>query len=250
MNAPLGRFAFAIIAPLFLFGCLLTPGKFVSGLVINADRSFTFTYEGEVIAIDMANEMAGAMKDSAESIDDPAQEKLNLAPKNAKEPGTDDMAADQKKSTAAETERARKAIAEALTKEAGYRSAVYLGNGKFAIDYQISGVLTHNFLFPYNSDAEIIFPFISIELRAGKTVRVRAPGYANGSSASNSSGMGTATKDASKYLDGTFTLDTDAEIVSQNEESGATKSGGRSVITWKSTPLTKDAPNAVLRFPN
>ncbi|MBN9918207.1 hypothetical protein JND32_15015, partial [Listeria monocytogenes] len=46
----------------------------------------------------------------------------------------------------------------------------------------------------------------------------------------------------------TFTLDTDAEIVSQNQEDGAVTTGTRKTVTWKATPTTKDAPTAVLRF--
>ena len=43
-------------------------------------------------------------------------------------------------------------------------------------------------------------------------------------------------------------LDTDAEIVSQNQEDGAVTTGTRKTVTWKATPTTKDAPTAVLRF--
>ena len=49
-------------------------------------------------------------------------------------------------------------------------------------------------------------------------------------------------------LDGTFTLDTDAEIVSQNNEDGPQPAGGRKTISWKVSPLTRDAPTAVLRL--
>ena len=48
-------------------------------------------------------------------------------------------------------------------------------------------------------------------------------------------------------LDGTFTLTTDAEVVSQNNEGGATAGPNGKTITWKASPLTKDAPMAVLR---
>ncbi len=228
----LGRITIALLAPLLLFGCVLTPGKFASSLIINKDRSFTFTYKGEVIAIDPGGDMARGLKDIG-----PAKpEKSNLA--DEREPAKDD----------ADTERKRRAMAESLSKEAGYRSVQYLGKGKFAIDYMITGVLSHNFVYPYNQDAEILFPFISIELRQGNSARVRAPGYAGNADAAGKMGMGGSGGDAAKYLDGVFTLDTDAEIVSQNNEDGATKANGRSVISWRATPLTKDAPSAVLRF--
>ncbi len=104
-------------------------------------------------------------------------------------------------------------------------------------------------MWPYNVDAELMFPFIAVELRANNTVRMKAPAFANDSSKS-SSAMGMQGLDkASSQLDGAFTLDTNAEIVSQNSEEGAvTAPGGRKTITWKATPLTKDAPSAVLRM--
>ncbi|MBA3897913.1 MAG: hypothetical protein H0X36_12445 [Sphingomonadaceae bacterium] len=206
----------AALAPLLLASCLLAPGKFASTLTINADRSFAFTYKGEVIDAEPDNTAAEA------------------SPK----PGED-------------VEAKRRAIAEALRKEVGYRSVAYLGKGKFAIDYAISGTLDHNFSYPLNSDAEIILPFIMVELRQGNLVRVRAPGYsANQTGVKPSGGMPEMPggEDAGKYLDGTFTLDTDAEVVSQNSEEGVKPTGARRTIVWRATPLTKDAPAAVLRL--
>ena len=91
-----------------------------------------------------------------------------------------------------------------------------------------------------------MFPFIVVELRANGTVRVKAPGFADDSSAKGASVPG-ADQGASK-LDGVFTLDTDTEIVSQNNADGAKTAGGRRTIVWRATPLTKDAPSAVLKL--
>jgi hypothetical protein len=238
------RFAFVAIAPFFLFGCILTPGKFTSGLSINKDRTFTFTYKGEVIAIDPSEEFSKGLKSRGQDSDEDAEpakdeKKSTFAEADAKK---DEV------TTSDDPELKRRAIAEALKKEAGYKSVQYMGKGKYVIDYAISGVLNHSFIYPYNQDAEIIFPFITLEVRAGNTVRMRAPGYADSSKSQNKSGMGSAGGDASKFLDGEFTLDTDAEIISQNNEDGATKVKGRSIIKWRATPVTKDAPSAVLRF--
>ena len=48
----LARLVVALAAPLLLASCFLSPGKFVSTLDIRKDRSFTFTYVGEIIAAD------------------------------------------------------------------------------------------------------------------------------------------------------------------------------------------------------
>lgn len=243
----LGRIALALAAPLLLAGCLLTPGKFVSTLSVNADRSFAFAYKGEVIALDPGEEMSKGLNsgsDESGSEDDPAAEESSFFTPIAWQESPDDAAeAAQKK---AETERKRREIAETLRKEAGYRSVEYLGDGKFMIDYAISGTLDHNFVYPYNLDAEIIFPFIAIEMRAGGNIRVKAPAFGNEKSMGDT-GMGDSA-DAAKNLDGTFTLDTDAEIVSQNNEDGVQTVNGRKTIVWEATPLSKAAPVAVLKM--
>lgn len=213
------RWAALIAAPLLLTGCLLTPGKFTSKLTINADRSFTYAYAGEVYALDPNTSLGEAGTDKA----------------------TDSAA---KK---AETDAKNRAIADALGKEAGYRSVRYLGDGKFLIDYEISGRLDHNFIYPFNLDAQAIVPFVAVELRANGTVRVKAPGFANDSK-DQAGPVGGMADSSSDKLDGTFVLDADAEIVSTNNEDGAQGAGGRKVLSWKVSPLTRDAPTAVLRI--
>jgi hypothetical protein len=245
MTARLSRIALVLLLPFMLASCVLTPGKFVSTLKIDADRHFTFTYVGEVIALqddDMAKglgDMATPSTDPASSDDDtPTLQQIALQ-KDA--PPAEDKAA---KKAAADAK--NRAIATALSKEAGYRKVTYLGDGKFSIDYAISGTLDHGFVYPYNIDAEAVFPFIAVELRANNTVRMKAPGYAN---ANDTKGMGMPGMDKSaSQLDGVFTLDTNAEIVSQNNEEGPVAAAGRKTITWKVTSLTKDAPSAVLRM--
>jgi hypothetical protein len=140
-------------------------------------------------------------------------------------------------------------LAEKLSKEAGFRKVEYVGNNKFLIDYSITGKLDHAFLFPYNLDAGIIIPFVAVELRANGTVRVKAPGFANEKDSTGGlGGMGPDTSKAASKLDGTFTLDTDAELVSQNNEDGAKTANGRTTVTWKANPTTATAPMAVVRF--
>lgn len=212
------RLAALLAAPLLLTGCLLTPGKFTSKLTINADRSFTYAYAGEVYALDPDANSGGSDADKAK-----------------------DAAAKK-----AETDTKNRAIADSLSKEAGYRSVRYVGDGKFVIDYEISGRLDHNFIYPFNLDAQAIVPFVAVELRANGTVRAKAPGFANESKDQAGPMSGMADSGGDK-MDGVFVLDTDAEIVSTNNEEGPQAAGGRKVLSWKVTPLTRDAPTAVLR---
>lgn len=245
------RILFALAAPLLLGACLLTPGKFTSTLDIRADRSFTFTYKGEVIALDMAKEMGKGMpgdpapQEDKESLEKDGSSDSVFAPtafaaEEEAKSGEPDL------SDAADNETKMKAMAEALSKEAGYKSVQYAGNSKFLIDYEVRGTLDHGFVYPFNIDAEIVFPFIAIELRGKDTLRVKAPGFANeDSKKSGMGGMGAPSPESK--LDGTFTLTTNAEIVSQNNENGATAAPNGRKFVWKVTPLTKDQPMAVLK---
>lgn len=229
--------ALLLLAPLALSGCLFVPGKFVADLVVRADRSFTFSYQGEVVAIDVEGTMGKAMKglgDSAKTEGESPTADPEAEPEALEtEPTPEEKAAQDAK---------YRELAVQLAKEAGYRRVEYRGEGVFFVDYAISGVLTHNFTYPFNQDAALLFPWVAIELRGRDTVRIKAPGFAE----QDSSSMGMPDQQNTK-LDGSFTLTTDAEIVSQNNEDGAQTAGANKVIRWKVTSLTKDAPMAVLR---
>lgn len=225
----LARLATLLLLPLILASCALAPGKFTSTLVINADRSFTFSYQGEVWAIS-GDGLTDKLGES-----DPERDPREKA-----------RAAERAK---AEAESRNRALAELLSREAGYRSVSYAGDGKFTIDYQVKGRLDHAFVWPFNLDGEVLIPFLAIELRQGGTVRMKAPAFANDGDKTTSAPGGTLPlADLSSKLDGTFTLDTDAEIVSQNEESGVQAAGNHKRITWRATPALKQAPTAVLRL--
>ena len=236
------RAASALACCLMLGACLVTPGKFESTLDIRADRQFSFTYKGEIISSDMK----GLGSSGEDLIGDDAPEKKDSAlHKTAMQKGS---GGSFDNGSASGDDAQMQAIAAALSKEKGFRSARYMGNHRFEIDYAISGRLTHNFLFPFNSDAEIVLPFVAVELRGDDRVRVKAPGYSNGFDKSREPmGQSGPGEDASKALDGHFTLTTDAEIVSQNQEEGAQSVAGGKKIVWRITPLTSEAPMATLR---
>lgn len=248
------RAACGLAACLLLSACLVTPGKFESTLDIRADRSFTFTYKGEILASDMGQGLGGkGMGSSPGTSDDPIDgatpkdqpSRLQIAVQKKEQAPPEDFGTKDDKSD----EQQMQEIAAALTREKGFRAARYMGNHRFEIDYAISGRLTHAFLFPFNSDAQIVLPFVAVELRGEDRARMKAPGYSNGYDKSqNPMGGSSSGEDAAKALDGTFTLTTDAEIVSQNQEDGAQNTPQGKRIVWKVTPLTSEAPAATLRF--
>jgi hypothetical protein len=234
--------ATALLLPLLLTACLFQPGKFTSALTINKDRSFTFTYVGEVMAVDLEGmtgdlgALAGEGAEGAEG-DDAAATPAKTPAQVAQEKAAEKAAKDEQ----------YRELAGQLAKEYGYKTVEYRGNGLFYVDYAISGTLTHGFAFPYNQDGGMIFPWVAVELRGGDTVRVKAPGFAK-QDMGGMGDLGAGGGDAPSKIDGTFTLTTDAAVVSQNNEDGAKTAGGKSVIAWRVTPRTTDAPTAVLRI--
>ena len=252
------RWLTAIAAPLLLTSCILTPAKFVSTLDVRADRTFTFTYVGEVQLAKTKSGGLGEARGNDQSWDRDGEQKPTLFKSAYVRGGAPSrrIADAQDFSTAGGDEASQmKALADALSKEYGFRSVRYIGNRKLAIDYMITGKLTHTFIFPFHPDADVLLPFIAIELRGKDKVRIKAPGYANQQNMTASMGglaglpASGADGDASSALDGTFTLTTNGTIVSQNQEDGAQdQPGGGKKIVWLANPQTKEAPMAVLQL--
>jgi hypothetical protein len=248
------RFAFAAAAALILSSCILSPGKFVSTLHIAKDRTFTFTYVGEVILLDPAGAMQKGMEEGLSDMGNSADEALMGEDGEVIGNTTFDVtgnlaAASPPAAPAAESAKSAaeaKAVAEALSKEVGYRSVVYLGNNKFRVDYSITGKLDRSFVYPLNMDAKSIIPWIAVEVRKDRTARVTAIAFGD-----QDMDMGSAAKPDSqpKERDGTFTFTTDAELVMQNNEEGMAPGPGKKVV-WRVTPASKTVPTAVVRFPN
>jgi hypothetical protein len=245
------RFAFVAAAALTLSSCILSPGKFVSTLHIAKDRSFTFTYVGEVILLDPAGAMQKGMEDGLAGASETA---------SADEGGTVDLDSTGNLADSAETpkpaspaaptaESAKsvaeaKAVAEALSKEVGYRSVEYLGNNRFRVDYSMTGKLDRSFVYPLNMDAKSIIPWIAVEVRKDRTARVMAIAFGD----QDMDMAGAAKPDSQpKERSGTFTFTTDAELVMQNNEEGMAPGPGKKVV-WKVTPASKTVPTAVVRF--
>ena len=254
----LARIALMLAAPLLLASCLFTPGKFVSTLDIKADRSFTFTYVGEVVLIDpqdafaqgMAEGMQSGSSDTASTTDtdpdmDPEDMDMNVAEPAA--PPAPSAKASPQPETQAQIAK-RRAMAELLAKEIGYRSVEYLGNDKFRVDYAITGRLDRSFVYPFNVDAKSFFPWIAIEVRRDNTARIMALAFGDSDQAMGS--MPGANEPAGKQpttREGTFTLTTDANLVMQNNEEGVAPGPGTKIV-WKITPATTAVPTAVVRF--
>ena len=241
------RLALILAAPMLLASCLLTPGKFVSALDIRKDRSFTFTYAGEVMMLDPSESMNSST--STDSSSDTAADEGEAGEEDGGEAKADapPPAPAAPKPETAERIAERRGQAETLAKEAGYRSGEYLGNNKFRVDYAMSGKLDRGFVYPINTDLDAVIPWIAVEVRRDGTVRMKALAF--GQKDTTSMGDAGPGADAAETREGSFTLTTDAELVMHNNEEGAAAGPGKKVV-WNVTPTSKTVPTAVIRFPN
>jgi hypothetical protein len=218
-----GRLALALAAPFLLVSCILSPGKFESTFDIRKDRSFTFTYVGEVILPEEQQALA------SETGEDRADAPAAPSPAPARE--------------TAEQVAERKALAEALAKEVGYRSVEYVGDRTLRVDYRISGRLDRSFVYPLNIDAKAIVPWVAAEIRKDGTVRVMGLAFGDPEQSVGPPQQSGSTD----RREGTFTLTTDAVLLMHSNEDGPAR-GPETKIVWKVTPASKGIPTAVLRF--
>ncbi|GLT02672.1 hypothetical protein GCM10007897_40930 [Sphingobium jiangsuense] len=137
MSGRMKKAVFAALALLTLGACLMSPGKFVSTLDIRADRSFTFAYKGEVIVTDMDDmskglgESGGKEGGDGEEGGDATDEGQTsayyrpIALSDGEAPPADAAPAGEDKPESAEKLTKMREIADALSKEEGYRSVRY-----------------------------------------------------------------------------------------------------------------------------
>ncbi|WP_017671426.1 hypothetical protein [Blastomonas sp. AAP53] len=152
-----------------------------------------------------------------------------------------------------------------LKKQKGWREVVHKGDGLFMIDYAVSGRIDQDFTFPVIEKVQGITPFIVATARANNAVRIEAPAFAGGGNQSgflNGSmggflpiiqALGAAGDSEEGKLfaslpkpEGTFTLRTDGEILTNNTEDGPAAAGGMRVLEWKINARRDRAPEALV----
>lgn len=272
-----GRILIAAAAPLLLAGCLWSPGKFSSTLDIRRDGSFALDYKGEILfqmpqddvtpdrwSDDKARCVAGGgasldSQDGEPRACTPAEiatlkrefekkeaERVAAKRKENEEmartfglPGTDDAS--------------NRRFAATLMKYAGWRSVAYKGKGVYEVDYSMRGRLDQDFAFPLMPDSDLVLPFIAIRRRADGSVQVNSPAFAGGEGpfAARASLMGLSRKaggDEPMRADGTFTILTDGEILTNNSADGPAPHARGRALAWQVSPSTTKTPEALIRL--
>lgn len=151
-----------------------------------------------------------------------------------------------------------------IKKQKGWRTVVHKGNGLFEVDYAISGRIDQDFTFPIIEKTQGLTPFVVAVARANGAVRIDAPAFAaagQGAFMGGSMGgllpifqaMGAAggSDEAKMFaglpkLDGTFTLHTDGDILTNNTDDGPATQGQMRTLAWKITPRRDQPPEALI----
>ena len=201
---PIGRklslVAAALFLPLLLSGCFLSPGTFTSTLDLRRDGSFTFTYQGEIYM--MALSKLADLADKADAGADFQQQPCyddNMDERSCTSAEIDKQRAEwaDNRKTKQEDDKqkgeafkammggidpadpqAAKEIADRLSRQKGWKSVQYKGDGLFVVDFAIASKITHDFTFPVFEGFPMANPFVQVipreRQRQGR--RARNPG--------------------------------------------------------------------------
>jgi hypothetical protein len=272
--APRAGGVLVALLSLLLAACLFAPGKFTSSLDLRKDGRFTFVYTGEIhmLALSkMAEDMNGDRKaftpekcHSDDGFDERACTAREIADQKQawqeeRQRGADKRRRDAESMKAIlggidpSSPRAAEELAQRLRRQAGWKRVTYKGGGLFDVEFQITGKLDHDFTFPTIERFPMANAFVQVALRSDATVRVDAPGYANGGGEpfrSMMTGFGakeTPSPDAPQ-VDGTFTIRTDGAILANNTDLGPQADPAGQKLDWTVNPRTPAAPTALIRL--
>ena len=282
-----GSLAVAAAMAILLTGCLLLPGKFTSDLTLKKDGSFGFTYRGEIFVLALSRMAAGLndqvankpfeLKDCKDDDSDTvrpckpeeiAQQKQEWQEERdaAKAKATKDAEAAKAMLGGIDPTdpKASEQFAQNLARQAGWKSVVSKGDGRFEVEYAIAGRLDHDFTFPTVERMPMLVAFVSVIRRNDSTVRIDAPAFSSGQSAGPLAGMAgmartlggaeaakadkTATPPGFPKLDGHFTVHTDGTILANNTDEGPKSEAGVQRLEWTVNPQTTAPPTALIRF--
>jgi hypothetical protein len=284
MMRHLGAITAVVAGVLLLAGCMLLPGKFTSDLDLRKDGTFSFAYKGDIHLLALSKLAADKRgKDAGEEVFTPSPcfadpsgderecSKNEIADQKAtweeEQASAKVSAAEKKKSEDAMMKsmlggidpsdpRAAQEFAERLRRQHGWKSVIDKGDGRFEVDYAITGRLDHDFTFPMIEKFPIATPFVTLIRRSDGSVRLEAPAFTSGATSSPFMAMaasaGSAGDKASTNgmptLDGVLTLMTDGEILANNTDDGPAAAPNGRKLVWKVNARTAAPPTALVRI--
>ncbi|KRA83695.1 hypothetical protein ASD76_06625 [Altererythrobacter sp. Root672] len=191
----------AAVATFALSACIITPGTFDATLDLRKDGEFTFSYNGQIYLLALAQLADAANK--AETGDEEFTASTCYDDDDFEErPCTDEEVAeqrqvweDQAETRAAAAKRdsemmsavlggidptdpeAAEELAERLRRQAGWKRVDYRGDGLFDVEFSITSRMGHDFNFPTFERLPMSNSFVLANLRQGNQLRIEAPGF-------------------------------------------------------------------------
>lgn len=266
---PIRRALAVATLALLAAACILAPGKFSAQLDLRKDRGFAFRYSGEILMIPLMKSGKDEAFEASACHDDETVDERPCTTEELAQQKTDweETRATKKKSDAQAAQmllggidpsnpESGKEIAAKLRRQAGWKKVEYLGDGKFDVDFAISGKLDHDFIFPTFEGFPMSNAFVQVIARQDGTVRIDAPGFgpqAGGQAmAGMMSGMASGNDDSNgpvSLAEGSFAIVTDGEVLANNTDEGATAAPTGKALSWKINPRTPAAPTALVKLP-
>lgn len=152
---------------------------------------------------------------------------------------------------------ARKISAE-MMKYQGWKSVVFKGKGVYEVDYQLSGRIGHDFIFPLFPQGDVLIPFVTMRNRGDGAVLASAPALSGSgglkgltSRAKMIGAAGAGPKDmpqSSVLTKGRFTITTDGEILTNNTADGPVAAPNGKQMVWDIDSSSDRIPEALIRL--
>lgn len=144
-------------------------------------------------------------------------------------------------------------FAKQLAKYDGWNKVEYVGNNMFEVEYAISGRFDQTFSFPSIPSATMQFPFVQIIRRKGKELEILTPamagpgGFLGAMAMKEKGGMGVPEMSP---IQGTFVIETDGEVLTNNSADGYVSDGANKVMTWKidEESALGESPRAIVKL--
>ncbi|MDA7787827.1 hypothetical protein N8940_01165 [Sphingomonadaceae bacterium] len=266
---------------LLLSGCFLSPGKFDAQLEIREDRSFTYSYVGEIHLLPLGKAADDDAFTAEDCYDDDYQDRPCTAAELAEQKADWDAGAEERlemkkqQATMAATmlggidpsdPESGEKFAASLRRQKGWDRVEYAGDGLFNVSFSISGSLETDFVHPTIEGFPMANFFVLVANRKDGRVRIEAPGFApSGGNSPMGAMMGSMTgmagmaatggnagasdnSPAPPEINGTFRIITDAPILANNTDEGPSGTAEGNLLLWNVDATTTSAPTALLQL--
>lgn len=222
----------ALAACFALSSCFFLPGNFISELDVRKDGHFTYRYTGEIVFAfpdfhglrdwkdNEVRCLEGDGKTGRPCLPDQIDHLRAIAISDRAMKGAQaaELAAIIGYDSYDPVQNA--VLARRLESYPGWKSVKFKGGGVFDVEYEVSGMLDRDFIFPLIPEAPVMRPFLIVRRDAQGVVAVEAPGLSsavfNKMAENGASRFDPAEFSRLNRINGAFNITTNGELVAHN----------------------------------